>query len=139
MNCQNWQILKAHVSEDGKVDMPLLNDVQARELFMFHSFARASYVLEGFEEVLNKVVVACEELPNLSLEVLSNFLKNKHTTQIWEETLKRLRETSLIFNMNKDHIYSWLQIHYDNLAKKEIYMFLERAFFLATIFLLKKV
>ncbi|CAN5972835.1 unnamed protein product, partial [Sphagnum jensenii] len=75
----------------GKVDMPLVNDVQARELFMFHAFGGTSYVIEGFEEVSNKMVATCEELP-LSLEVLGKFLKNKHTMQIWEETLKRLRE-----------------------------------------------
>jgi len=48
VNCQNWQILKAHVSKDGKVDMPLVNDMQTRELFMFHAFGGASYVTRRF-------------------------------------------------------------------------------------------
>jgi hypothetical protein len=89
VTCRNWEILKTHVSEDGKADMPLLNDVQAKELFMFHAFGRASYVPESFEEISNKVVVACAGLP-LSLKVVGNFLNGTHNMEIWKEALKNL-------------------------------------------------
>jgi hypothetical protein len=51
VDCQNWEILKAHLSEDGKMDMPLLEPMPRRELFMFHAFGGASYVLESFEDI----------------------------------------------------------------------------------------
>ncbi|CAK9256841.1 unnamed protein product [Sphagnum jensenii] len=38
VNCRNWQILKSHVNEDGKVAMKSLEEEQARELFMFYAF-----------------------------------------------------------------------------------------------------
>ncbi len=81
VNCWNWKILKAHLSEDGKVGMPLLNDVQVRELFMFHAFGGANYVPNDFKVISKKVVVACDGLP-LSLEVLGIFLKKQRNIEI---------------------------------------------------------
>ncbi len=60
VNCQNCEILKSHVSEDGKMDMPLLNPMQARKLFMFHAFGGASYVWKGFEKISNQMVATCD-------------------------------------------------------------------------------
>ncbi len=44
VNCRNWQILKYHVKESTKMDMALLKEEQARELFMFHAFKHANHV-----------------------------------------------------------------------------------------------
>jgi hypothetical protein len=44
MNCQNWQSLKSHVNEDGKVVMKFLEEKQAKELFMFHALGNGNNV-----------------------------------------------------------------------------------------------
>jgi nucleoside-triphosphatase THEP1 len=57
VNCRNWQILKSHVNEDGKVVMKFLEDKQARELFMFHAFGNANHVpTKDFEDICTKII-----------------------------------------------------------------------------------
>ncbi len=57
VNCRNWQNLKYHVSEDGKVVMKSLNEEQARELFMFHAFSYANHVLtKDFKDICMKII-----------------------------------------------------------------------------------
>jgi ABC-type cobalamin/Fe3+-siderophores transport system ATPase subunit len=57
VNCRNWQNLKSHVSEDGKVVMKSLNEEQARELFMFHAFGNANHVLtKDFKDICMKII-----------------------------------------------------------------------------------
>jgi hypothetical protein len=57
MNCRNWQILKSHVNEDGKVVMKSLEEKQARELFMFHAFSNANHVpKKDFKYICMKII-----------------------------------------------------------------------------------
>jgi len=133
VTCRNWEILKAHVSEDGKVDMPLLNDVQARELFKFHAFGGASYVPESFEDISNKMVATCGGLP-LTLEVLGSYLNGTHNMEIWKEALNTLHKTSSTL----DHLNSMFRITYDNLSKKEKDIFLDISCFFCDDFFVEK-
>jgi energy-coupling factor transporter ATP-binding protein EcfA2 len=76
VNCRNWQNLKSHVNEDGKMVMKSLKGKQARELFMFHAFDNANHVpTKDFKDICTKIIKACGGLP-LSLEVLGSFLCN---------------------------------------------------------------
>jgi len=79
VNCQNWQSLKFHVSEDGKVDVDILEEEQVRELFLFHAFGNANHVpTKDFKDICMKIIKSCGGLP-LSLKVLGFFcaiLKN---------------------------------------------------------------
>ncbi len=79
VNCRNWQNLKSHVSEDGKVVMKSLEEKQAKELFMFHAFGNVNHVpRKDFKDICMKIVKACGGLP-LSFKVLGFFgviLKN---------------------------------------------------------------
>jgi hypothetical protein len=129
--------LKAHLSEDVKVEMPLLNDVQVRKLFVFHAFGWASYVPYDFKVISRKVVVACDGLP-LSLEVLGIFLKKHRNIEIWIQALSKLHETSSIFKANEDRLNSTFQIMYDNLPKKEKDMFLDISCFFCDDFFVEK-
>jgi hypothetical protein len=52
VNSRNWQELKNHVKESAKVDMALLEEEQARELFMFHAFKHANHVTNDFKTFL---------------------------------------------------------------------------------------
>ncbi|KAH9556507.1 hypothetical protein CY35_07G031900, partial [Sphagnum magellanicum] len=64
VNCQNWQNLKSHVNEDGKVVMKSLTKKQARELFMFHAFGNANHVpTKDFKDICTKIIKACGGLP----------------------------------------------------------------------------
>jgi hypothetical protein len=137
VTCQNWGILEAHVSEDGKVDMPLLNDVQARELFKFHAFGGASYVPKSFEDISNKVVATCGGLP-LNLKVLGSYFKGAHNMEIWKEALNKLHKASSTLEMSEDHLNSFFQISYDNLPKKEKDMFLDISCFFCDNFFVEK-
>jgi len=74
VNCQNWQNLKFHVNEDGKMVMKSLEEEQARELFMFHAFSNANHVpTKDFKNIYMKIIGACGGLP-LSLKILGSFL-----------------------------------------------------------------
>ncbi len=55
VNCRNWQILKYHVKESAKMDMSLLEEEQARELFMFHAFKHANHVANDIKIFLWKL------------------------------------------------------------------------------------
>ncbi len=91
VNCQNWQILKSQVSEDGKVVVKPLEEEQARELFMFHAFHNANHVpTKDFKDICMKIIKACGGLP-LSLNILGSFLCNNKKLEIWEGALSTLK------------------------------------------------
>jgi hypothetical protein len=88
VNCRNWQILKFHVNENGKVVMKSLEEKQARELFMFHAFSNANHdPTKNFKDICMKIIKACGGLP-LSLKVLGYFLCNIKELEIWEGALR---------------------------------------------------
>jgi len=65
--------LKNHVKEFTKVDMALLEEEQARELFMFHAFKHANRVTNDFKVIFMGIIKACKGL-SLSLEILGCYL-----------------------------------------------------------------
>jgi hypothetical protein len=91
VNCRNWQSLKSHVSEDGKVVMKSLEEEQARELFMFHAFGNANHVpTKDFKGICINIIKTCGGVP-LSLKVLGSFLCNINELEIWEGALSKLK------------------------------------------------
>jgi hypothetical protein len=50
------------VKEFAKVDMALLEEKQARELFMFHAFKHANGVTNDFENIYMEIIKACASL-----------------------------------------------------------------------------
>jgi energy-coupling factor transporter ATP-binding protein EcfA2 len=83
VNCRNWQILKYHVKESAKMDMALLEEEQARELFMFHAFKHANHVTNDIENISMEIIKTCGGLP-LSLEVLGFYLRDISILEIWK-------------------------------------------------------
>jgi len=131
VNCQNWQSLKFHVSEDGKVDMDILEEEQAREFFMFHAFGNANHVpTKDFKDICMKIIKSCGGLP-LSLKILGFFLCNIKELEIWEGALSKLK-SGQIFTRGNDNekLWSKLRISYDHLDKQHQNMFLDIACFL---------
>jgi energy-coupling factor transporter ATP-binding protein EcfA2 len=136
ITCRNWKILKSQgVSEDGKVDMALLNVEQARELFSYHVFKDLSKPIhKGFENIFDKIVKACAGLP-LSLEVMGGFLHTHIDLEvedqllIWEEALQKLNNMEPLYGDENDRLCSTLKICYDALAESERNMFLDVACF----------
>ncbi len=131
VNCRNWQILKSHVSEDGKVVMKRLEEEQARELFMFHAFGNANHVpTKDFKDICMKIIKACGGLP-LSLKVLGSFLCNIKELEIWEGALSKLESgQSLAGGNDNEDLWNQLKIYYYNLDKEHQNMFLDIACFL---------
>jgi hypothetical protein len=131
VNCQNWQNLKSHVNEDGKMVMKSLEKKQARELFMFHAFGNANHVpTKDFKDICMKIIKACEGLP-LSLKVLGSFLCNTKELKIWEDALSKLESgQSLTGGNDNEELWSKLKISYDYLDKQHQNMFLDIACFL---------
>jgi len=131
VNCRNWQILKNHVNEVGKMDMKFLEKEQARELFMFHAFGNENHVVtKDFEDTSMEIIKACGGLP-LSLEVLGCFLRNNHDLQIWKGALSRLKKgQSITGGLDNEVLWKQLRISYDHLDKEHRNMFLDIACFL---------
>jgi energy-coupling factor transporter ATP-binding protein EcfA2 len=131
VNCRNWQSLKSHVSEDGKVVMTSLEEKEARELFMFHAFGNANHVpTKDFKDICMKIIKACEGLP-LSLKVLGSFLCNIKELKIWEGVLSKLKSgQSFTGGDDNEELWSKLKISYDHLDKEHQNMFLDIACFL---------
>ncbi|KAH8934182.1 hypothetical protein BDL97_18G069400 [Sphagnum fallax] len=90
VNCRNWQELKNHVKESAKVDMALLEEEQARELFMFHAFKDANHVTNDFKSISMEIIKVCGGLP-LSLEILGCYLCDIHDLEIWKDALCELK------------------------------------------------
>jgi energy-coupling factor transporter ATP-binding protein EcfA2 len=131
VNSRNWQNLKSHVSEDGKVVMESLEEEQARELFMFHAFGNANHVpTKDVKDICMKIIKACGGLP-LSLKVLGSFLCNIKELEIWEGALSKLKSGQSFSKANdSEEFWSILKISYDHLDKQHQNMFLDIACFL---------
>jgi energy-coupling factor transporter ATP-binding protein EcfA2 len=131
VNCRNWQSLKSHVNENGKVVMNFLEEKQARELFMFHAFGNANHVpTKDFKDICIKIIKACGGLP-LSLKVLGSFLCNIKELEIWEGALSKLKSgQSFTGGNDNEELWSKLKISYDHLDKEHQNMFLDIACFL---------
>jgi hypothetical protein len=131
VNCRNWQILKSHVNEDGKMVMKPLEEKQARELFMFHAFDNANHVpTKDFNDICMKSIEACGGFP-LSLKVLGSSLYNIKELEIWECALNTLKNgQSLTGGNDNEELWSTLRISYDPLDKEHKSMFLDIACFL---------
>ncbi len=131
VNCRNWQNLKFHVSEDGKVVMKYLEEEQARELFMFHAFGNANHVpTKDFKDICMKIIGTCGGLP-LSLKVLGSFLYNTKELEIWKGALSKLKNGQCFTGgYDNEELWSKLKISYDYLDKQHQSMFLDIACFL---------
>jgi nucleoside-triphosphatase THEP1 len=131
VNCRNWQSLKFHVNEDGKVVMKFLDKKQARELFMFHAFDNANHVpTKDFKNIFMKIIKACGGLP-LSLKVVGSFLYNIKEFEIWKGALSKLKSgQSFTGGNDNEELWSKLRISYDHLDKEHQNMFLDIACFL---------
>jgi len=126
VNCRNWQILKSHISEDGKVVMKLLEEEQAKDLFMFHAFGNANHIpTKDFKYICMKIIKACGGLP-LSLKTLGSFLSNTKELEIWEVALNKLKSgESFTEGNDNEELWNNLKIYYDVLDKQHQNMFLD--------------
>ena len=127
---RNWQDLKTTcISHNGKMDMELLDEDEAKELFYKHAFLQQRPQGLQFETVANKVIKACGGLP-LSLEVLGSYLCGVQRLRVWQQALRRLqRGQCLGGSWDNERIWRTLRISYDNLDEEEKNMFLDIACF----------
>ncbi len=117
INCRNWQELKNHIKEFTKVNMPLLEEKQARELFRFHAFKHANRVTNDFKNISMEIINVCRGLP-LSLEILGCYLFDIHDLEIWKDALCELKVGQNITRCsNNEMFWKTLQISYDRLIK----------------------
>jgi len=131
VNCRNWQILKSHVNEDGKVVMKFLEAKQIKELFMFHAFGNANHVpTKDFKDICMKIIETCDRLP-LSLKVFGSFLYNNRKLESWEGALRQLKNGQSVTGGNdNEELWSKLKFCYNMLDKQHQNMFLDIACFL---------
>jgi GTPase SAR1 family protein len=130
VNSRNWQILKYHVEESAKMDMALLEEEQAKELFMSHAFKNANHVTNDIKNISMEIIKACGGLP-LSLEVLGSYLRDISILEVWKDALHTLKNGKNIRGGSKDEVlWTKLRISYDHLDKDHQNMFLDIACFL---------
>ncbi|CAK9257907.1 unnamed protein product [Sphagnum jensenii] len=129
VTCRNWQILENHVNEAGKVDVNLLEERQAKRLFMFHAYGVEKKMKPNFNVIIDEIVKACGGLP-LNIEVMGRFLNTKHCLQIWKEALWRLSAAEALGGGRENEVlWNKLKISYDDLEEEEKNMFLDIACF----------
>ncbi|KAH8967378.1 hypothetical protein BDL97_03G075400 [Sphagnum fallax] len=129
VNCRNWQILKNHVRESAKVDMALLEEEKARELFMLHAFKDANCVTNDLKIISMDIIKACGGLP-LSLEVLGCYLCDIEDLEIWKGALHELKGgRNITGSFDNEMLWKTLRISYDHLIKTHQDMFLDIACF----------
>jgi len=130
VNCRNWQILKNHVRESAKIDMALLEEEQASELFMLHAFKHANHVANDLKIISIDIIKACGGLP-LSLEVLGCYLCDIQDLEIWKGALHELKGgRNITGSSDNEMLWKTLRISYDHLDKPHQDMFLDIACFL---------
>jgi hypothetical protein len=109
--------------------MALLDQEQAKELFMFHAFKNANHVTNDFKNISMEIIKACGGLP-LSLENLGCYLCNIHDLEIWKGALRELKAgQNLTGGFDNELLWKTLRISYDHLFKKHQDMFLDIACF----------
>ncbi|CAM6068559.1 unnamed protein product, partial [Sphagnum tenellum] len=130
VNCRNWQILKSHVSEDGKMVMKSLEEEEASKLFMFYAFGDANHVpTKDLKDICMNIIKVCGGLP-LSLKVLGSFLCDTKELKMWEYALNKLESgKSLTGGNDNEKLWSVLKISYEDLDKENQNMFLNIACF----------
>jgi len=131
VNSRNWQELKSHVWGFAKVEMALLEEEQARELFMFYAFKHANHVTNDFKKISMEIIKACGGLP-LSLEILGSYLYDIPDLEIWKEALCELKAgRNIKGGSDNELLWKTLRISYDHLNEEHQNMFLDIACFFA--------
>jgi len=137
VNCRNWQELKICVKEFAKVDMALLKEEQARELFMFHAFKHANHVTNYFKSISMEIIKACMGLP-LNLEILGCYLCDIDDLEIWKDALHELKVgKNITWGSDNELLWKTLKISYDHLNKEHQNMILDITCFFTSFFLIK--
>jgi hypothetical protein len=109
--------------------MALLEEEQARELFMFHAFKHANHVTNDFKVIYVGIIKVCKGL-SLSLEILTCYLCDISDLEIWKNALRKLKaRQNVTRGSNNEMLWKTLQISYDRLIKIEQDMFLDIACF----------
>jgi len=129
VNSRNWQELKNHVKASAKIDMELLEEEQAKELFMWHAFKHANCVTNDFKNISMDIIKACGGLP-LSLEVLGCYLCDIRELEIWKGALHELKGgRNITGGYDNEMLWKTLRISYEHLIKTHQDMFLDIACF----------
>ncbi|CAK9254249.1 unnamed protein product, partial [Sphagnum jensenii] len=132
MTSRNWIDLRNNVKEEGKFDMPYLDNNNAMELFEKYVANNQSERKEEFGLITSQIVKACGGLP-LSLKVLGSYLKKETDLKIWQQALKKFQQAhSLDGRQNDEQLWGILRISFDELAEEQQSMFLDIVCFFCT-------
>ncbi|CAM6021307.1 unnamed protein product, partial [Sphagnum balticum] len=132
MTSRSWIGLRNNVKEEGKFDVPYLDNNNAMELFKKYVANNQSERNEEFALVTSQIVKACGGLP-LSLKVLGSYLRKESDLKIWQQALKKLQQAhSLDGRQNDEQLWGILRISFDELGEEEKDMFLDIVCFFCT-------
>ncbi len=132
MTSRSWIGLRNNVKEEGKFDMPHLDNNNAMKLFQKYVANNQSERKEEFGLITSQIVEACGGLP-LSLKVLGSYLKKETDLKIWQQAFKKLQQArSLDGRQNDEQLWGILRISFDELGEEEKDMFLDIVCFFCT-------
>lgn len=136
-----------HIQECDCLEMPGLEEVEAFELFLYHSGMSGEVCLsENDLGIIRRCIGQCyllkPEKPGssyglgrtnlyhpLALKALGSELgRISHDVSIWERSLERLEADK--FNMMEHHVFSVLRLGYEALRVEEQLIFMDLALFL---------
>ncbi len=109
--------------------MELLEEENARELFMLHAFKDENCVTNDLKIISMDIIKACGGLP-LSLEVLGCYLCDTRDLETWKSALYELKGgRNITRSPDNEMLWKTLRISYDHLIKTHKDMFLDIACF----------
>jgi len=109
--------------------MALLEEEQARDLFMFHAFKHANHVTNYFKSISMEIIKAFGGGP-LSLEILGCYLCDVDDLEIWKDAFYELKAwKNITWGSNNELLWKTLRISYDHLNEEQQNMILDIACF----------
>jgi len=117
--------------------MALLEEEEARELFMFHAFKHANHVTNYFKRISMEIIKAFGGSP-LSPKILGCYLCDVYDLEMWKDALCELKaRKNITWGSDNELFWKTLIISYDHLNEEHQNMILDIACFF-TCFFLKK-
>ncbi|BBN09736.1 protein MpNBS-LRR14 [Marchantia polymorpha subsp. ruderalis] len=99
-----------------KIEVPMLKPEDSFRLFCWHAFSGVSNVPKNLRKPAEDVAAECKGLP-LGLKVIGGTMAGKRDKNIWDLTLKKLKNAERLSSEHEMQLYHRLQPSVDDLSE----------------------